>query len=75
LSVKVRAVLKVGASVVVAILVVCLTAFAWMTFAPRRVPPGQPALSTLDASSLRAFRDAFNASDGEVRVLAMLSPT
>jgi hypothetical protein len=75
LSVTIRTVLKVGASVVVAVLVVCLTVFAWMTFAPRRVPPGQPPLSTLNASSLRAFREGFNASDGDVRVLALLSPT
>lgn len=58
-----------------AAVVVCAAAFAWMKLAPRRVPAGQPPLSTLDSGSVPAFRDAFNASEGEVRVLAMLSPT
>jgi hypothetical protein len=47
----------------------------WMKLAPRRVPPGQPPLLTLNADSLWAVREAFNASRDEVRVLAMLSPT
>ena len=50
-------------------------ALAWLKLAPRRVPAGQPALGALAADSLPAFRDAFNAAAGEVRVLALLSPT
>jgi hypothetical protein len=58
-----------------AAMVVCVSLFAWLRLEPRRVPQGQPPLTTLDAASLPAFRTAFNAGDGEVRVLAMLSPT
>lgn len=60
---------------VAVVVVVCATTFAWVKLAPRRVPQGQPPLSTLNAGALPAFRDAFNAADGEVRILAMLSPT
>ena len=56
-------------------IVVSVAAFALVRFAPRRVPPGQPPLSILEASSLPAFRDAFNAQSDQVRVLVMLSPT
>jgi hypothetical protein len=49
--------------------------FLWMKLAPRHVPAGQAKLVTLGPDSLPAFRDAFNAAEGEVRVLAMLSPT
>jgi len=52
-----------------------LVAFAWIRLAPRRVPPGQPPLTTLDARSLPGLKDAFNAAEGEVRLLALLSPT
>jgi len=48
---------------------------AWMKYAPRRVPAGQPALATLDAASLGRLRDAFNEHHDEVRILVMLSPT
>ena len=67
--------MKVALALTVVVVVACAAAVAWMKLAPRRVPPGQPPLSTLDSGSVPAFRDAFNASEGEVRVLAMLSPT
>ena len=67
--------LKIVLGVVAAVFVLCVLAFSWMKFAPRRVPAGQPPLSSLDAGSLPAFRDAFNASGGDVGVLAMLAPT
>jgi len=57
------------------IVVITVAAFAWLKLAPRRVPMGQPLLATLHAGSLPAFRDAFNAGEGEIRVLALLSPT
>jgi hypothetical protein len=63
------------AVIVAAAVVVSVATCAWLTMAPRHVPAGQPPLSTLNAGSLPAFREAFNASEGEVRVLAMLSPT
>ena len=61
--------------VLTAILGVAAAALLWIALAPRRVPAGQPPLVTLDPDSLASFRDAFNASPGEVRVLALLSPT
>ena len=48
---------------------------AWIKLAPRRVPAGQAALARVEVDSLPAIRDAFNAAEGEVRILAMLSPT
>ena len=54
---------------------VSVAVFSWMKLAPRRVPEGQRPLSTLGADSLPAFRDAFNAEMGQVRLLVMLSPT
>jgi len=50
-------------------------ALLWLRYAPRRVPQGQPPLATLSPGSLPAFRDVFNASEGQVRVLVLLSPT
>ena len=49
--------------------------FVWLKHAPRRTPAGQPALSGLDAGTLPAFRDAFNAHTEEARILLLLSPT
>lgn len=62
---------------VVAILLVAagVATLAWLRLAPREVPSGQPRLTTLGQGSLATFRDAFNASEGKVRILAMLSPT
>ena len=70
-----RTAINVVASIVGVAVLVCGAAWTWMRFAPRHVPPGQPPLSRLDAASLPAFKSAFNASAGDVRVLALLSPT
>ena len=67
--------LTVIALLVAGAAVVCLLAFTWMKLAPRRVPPGQPPLATLQSRSLPVVRTAFNACEGKVRILAMLSPT
>ncbi len=48
---------------------------AWVSFAPRRTPEGQPPLARLDASSLVSFRADFNSHAGGTRVVALLSPT
>ena len=48
---------------------------AWMRYAPRQTPAGQPPLAMLDGSSLQTFRDAFNAHTDETRIVVMLSPT
>lgn len=71
----VRTGLKAALALLGAVVVICTAAFAWMKLAPRRVPVGQPPLAMMDASSLPVFRDVFNTAEGEVRVLAMLSPT
>ena len=75
MPVTIRRALKTIASLAAAAIVVFVVTFAWVRLAPRHVPAGQPPLSTLHATSLPAFRDAFNAAAGEVRVLALLSPT
>ena len=72
---KPRSALRVVLLGAAALVVVAGAAFAWLKLAPRRVPAGQPPLVTLDPGSLQAFRDAFNGSGAEVRVLALLSPT
>ena len=68
---------KVKAAVAVTLVAVLagVGVLAWMKLAPRRVPAGQPPLATLDSGSLPAFRETFNASEGEVRILVLLSPT
>jgi hypothetical protein len=70
-----RPALKVILVLVLIAIVAGAAALAWLEFALRRVPSGQPPLATLDSASLPAFRAAFNAGEGEVRVLALLSPT
>lgn len=75
MSLSRRTALKSILVLLAAAVVVCLVVFALLEVAPRRVPAGQPPLATLDAGSLPAFREMFHAADGEVRVLAMLSPT
>jgi hypothetical protein len=73
--IRIRTALKVVVPIMAATVLVSVAAFVWLKPAPRHVPTGQPPLAMLDARSLPAFRNAFNASEGEVRVLAMLSPT
>ncbi|MGH9868040.1 MAG: hypothetical protein ACREAA_07755 [Candidatus Polarisedimenticolia bacterium] len=72
---RIRTALKSLLVLFAAALILLAATLAWMRFAPRRVPEGQPPLATLEAGSLPAFRDAFNARSEQVRVLAMLSPT
>ena len=63
-----------GCGLAVLVLVVVGTG-AWLKWSPRSVPSGQPALAHLGPDSLPAFRRAFNDGAGEIRILAMLSPT
>ena len=72
---RIGKVVRVAAVTLVVIVVIAGAGFAWLLHAPRRSPAGQPALSSLDASSLPAFREAFNASVGELRVVVLFSPT
>jgi hypothetical protein len=70
-----RLFLKVGVGLAAVFVVAVAIAYGWLRWAPRQVPAGQPPLATLAADSVSAVRDAFNAGDAEVRILAMLSPT
>lgn len=70
-----RRVIKVLLVLVASTSVVLAGLFLSMKYAPRHVPTGQAGLVTLGPDSLPAFRDAFNAAEGEVRILALLSPT
>jgi len=70
-----RSLLKGALAALLAAVALCAGAFAWLRLAPRRTPAGQPPLAILDSGSLASFRDAFNAGEGRVRLLVMLSPT
>ena len=72
---KRQTVLKTLAALAITAGIVITIFFAWMKLAPRHVPAGQSSLTTLGPESLFAFRDAFNASHGKVRIVALLSPT
>ena len=48
---------------------------AYMQYAPRRTPEGQPPLASIPGGDLTPFAVAFDARAGSTRVLAMLSPT
>ena len=70
-----RSTLKVALAIAATVFAVGIALFGWLRLAPRHVPAGQPPLTTIEAASLPAIRDAFNAHQGTVRILAMLSPT
>ena len=53
---------------------VVLVAGAYLLYAPRSVPIGQPALVRLDPGNFGTLRDDFNAAAG-TRLLVLLSPT
>ena len=50
-------------------------AFAYIHYAPRRTPVGQPPLLFLAEGDLQPLEEAFNAHADSTRVLVMLSPT
>lgn len=50
-------------------------AIAWYVYAPRETPAGQAPLTALTRESLPELRDAFNAAQAEIRLVALLSPT
>ena len=74
MSGKRRWVFRIAAGLAL-VAVAALAAYGWLQFAPRRVPAGQPPLETLGPDSPSAAREAFNAGEGAIRVLAMFSPT
>ena len=45
-------------------------------FSPKgHVPPGQPAFVELDAQKMDGLRQAFNAADGQTRIVLWGAPT
>lgn len=58
-----------------ALVIVLATAFVWYRFTPGEPPAGQPALVTLDATSLQTLRSDFNRDVNQYRVIVLLSPT
>jgi len=59
----------------VALLVAVLGGFGYYRWAERRVPEGQPPLTTLDPASLDPLRSEFNAHPDKVRIVVLLAPT
>jgi hypothetical protein len=62
-------------TILVVLSVALLAALGWWRFGTREVPPGQPPLATLDASSIAALQDDFNRAAGQTRIIVLLSPT
>lgn len=60
-------------------IIVCLLALVagglYYFYAGSTVPTGQPPLMRLSAANFGELRDAFNAAQDSVRVIALLSPT
>jgi len=54
---------------------IVLSGFAYLRYAPRSTPAGQPPLVWLSDDGLGVLRDHFNAASGGTRVLLILSPT
>jgi hypothetical protein len=47
----------------------------YTTFADRSTPPGQVPLAEVDPQVFEQFKRDFNEARGQVRVIALLSPT
>ncbi len=58
-----------------ALFVVLAATFAAWRFATHDAPAGQSPLATLDATSVAALRNDFNAAAGQTRIILLLSPT
>jgi hypothetical protein len=52
-----------------------LSYYAYLRYAPRDTPEGQPGLVSVTRESFAALRERFNAAADKTRVLVMLSPT
>lgn len=57
------------------IFVAIVMALGWWQFATRIVPTGQPPVVTIDPANMATLRNEFNAAAGDVRIIALLSPT
>jgi hypothetical protein len=67
--------LKAAAVAVAGVVVVVAGGYAYLRYAPRRTPEGQPPLAVLQEGDLKPFEDAFNAATDSTRIVALLSPT
>jgi hypothetical protein len=70
-----RSAIRAGCVALAVVTVLLGAAYAWLKFSPRRVPMGQRPLATLSSDSLAEFKATFNVAEGNVRILALLSPT
>jgi hypothetical protein len=70
-----RVALKRAAIGITAVLLLVLAVAVYEMLGPRTTPAGQPPLLELTSKNLSEFRDRFNGSAGDRRVLALLSPT
>jgi hypothetical protein len=61
--------------VITAVLITLLLGAAFLAYAPRTVPPGQPPLVYLNPQNFDDLRKQFNDAATSPRVLLMLSPT
>ena len=67
--------MRLRVPILVYVIAVLAGAMLWYLFGPRHVPPGQPPLGILSASSLEALRTDFNRNADRTRVILLLSPT
>ena len=72
---RAKRILRTLATTLLLIAATAGSGFLWVKYAPRRTPPGQPSLTRLDAATLPALRDAFNADADKTRIIVLLSPT
>ena len=68
-------VLRGGLYVVGALGALALSYYAYLRYAPRGTPSGQPELASLTPENFGTLKERFNAESGKTRVLAILSPT
>ena len=67
--------MRLRVPILVYVIAVLAGAMLWYLFGARQVPPGQPPLGILSASSLEALRADFNRDADRTRVVLLLSPT
>jgi hypothetical protein len=60
---------------ITAVIITLLLGAAFLAYAPREVPPGQPPLVYLNPQNFDDLRKQFNDAAASPRVLLMLSPT
>lgn len=61
---------------IVLLIVAVLACLAyWYYWGSSRTPPGQPPITSLTASNLDQFKQAFNNASDSTRLVLLLSPT